>query len=239
MIRFVGSLFMFGLALSVSSSVAFAEEPDIEVNINETISVGDTKNTEKESIKEEIHVSETLITDTSIDSELIDLVDEIDVEVSGSPIKVETQVSPEDKSIENDSLESNENTVDEIESSISEEDPTKETIKDSGRKMKVSSGSSPDIVEEDVISGQAGENVDLGLPDTDIPVSETGEEYGVDVDVDMQQKDEESGSQIVSESEDSDEIGGSCSSTNNQSVDASIILMSMILVPIFFRRLRS
>ncbi|PZC46519.1 MAG: hypothetical protein DK302_000290, partial [Chloroflexi bacterium] len=100
MIRLLLSLFIFALFSLVSNSVVFAEEPDIEININETISVGDTGNTEKEFFKEEIQVTEALMPDTDVIEESIDLVDEVDVEVFGEPIKVETEVS----------LESDENT---------------------------------------------------------------------------------------------------------------------------------
>ena len=231
MIRLLLSLFIFALLSLVSSSVVFAEEPDIEINIYETISVGDTRNTEKELFKEEIQVTEALMPDTDVIKESIDLVDEIDVEVFGEPIKVETEVSLE-------SDENTENTIDNIESITIEEEPDEETTKDSGRKIKVSSGSSSDVIEDTVVVGQEEETVELDeLLDT--RSTETQQKHSVDIDANTQIKDEKLDSKVVPESKDTEEIGGSCSSTQNQTVDASTILMGMILVPIIFRRKRS
>ena len=228
MIRLLLSLFIFALFSLVSNSVVFAEEPDIEININETISVGDTGNTEKEFFKEEIQVTEALMPDTDVIEESIDLVDEVDVEVFGEPIKVETEVS----------LESDENTIDNIESITIEEEPTEEPTEDSGRKIKVSSGSSSDVIENTVVVGQAEETFELDeLLDT--RSTETQQKHSPDIDANTQSKDEKLDSKVVPESKDTEEIGGSCSSTQNQTVDASTILMGMILVPIFFRRKRS
>ena len=92
MIRFLISLIIFGLPLLFVTGVVFAQEPDIEININETISVGDSKNSERDSLKEEIHVNDTFISENDTETELINLVDEMDVEVSGEPIVVETPV---------------------------------------------------------------------------------------------------------------------------------------------------
>ena len=231
MIRLLLSLFIFALFSLVSNSVVFAEEPDIEININETISVGDTGNTEKEFFKEEIQVTEALMPDTDVIEESIDLVDEVDVEVFGEPIKVETEVSLE-------SDENTENTIDNIESITIEEEPTEEPTEDSGRKIKVSSGSSSDVIENTVVVGQAEETFELDeLLDT--RSTETQQKHSPDIDANTQSKDEKLDSKVVPESKDTEEIGGSCSSTQNQTVDASTILMGMILVPIFFRRKRS
>ena len=250
MIRFLISLIIFGLPLLFVTGVVFAQEPDIEININETISVGDSKNSERDSLKEEIHVNDTLISENDTETELINLVDEMDVEVSGEPIVVETPVILEDKSVENNSLESTDlNGLEEtdktnIESSTSQQEPSEETIKDSGRKIKVSSGSSKDSgadsssIDTDAdVEKEVTQNIE---PDelSDVDTAEIGQESIIDVNTNTQSKDKEASSSLVSDSEVNGATSGSCSSTQNQGVDASIIAMSMIWVPIVFRRLR-
>ena len=241
---------MFGFVTLFSAGVAFAQEPDIEINIDETISVGDNKTDETDSFKEEIQVIDSLITDSDVETEIIELVEEVYVEVSGEPVKVETPVKFEDKLLENGSLNSTDSTglqdaeKNEVESSKTEPDSTEETIKDSGRKIKVSSGANTDSGEKSV-SMDTDTGVEKGINQNiesegllDVDTLEIGQEYTIDANTNSQTEDHEASSTVVSDSEVNQVTSGSCSSTGNQSVDASIIVMSMILVPIFFRRLQ-
>ena len=250
MIRFVASLIVFGMPLLFLNGVVFAEEPDIEININETISVGDNRNAEQDSFKEEIRVKETFTSDTDIETELINLVDEMDVEVFGQPIKVKTPVVLEDKSVEKNDLESTDlNGSEEIgktkdESSTGQKELSEETIKDSGRKIKVSSGSSKDSSEDfssiDTDTDDEQKISEYLEPDelSDLNTAEIGQEYSIDSNTNTESKGEETSTPLVSESEVNEGANGSCSSTHNQGFDASIIVMSMLFVPIVFRRLR-
>ena len=73
---------------------------------------------------------------------------------------------------------------------------------------------------------------------SDLNTAEIGQEYSIDSNTNTERKDEETSTPLVSESEVNKGANGSCSSTQNQGVDVSIIVMSMLFVPIVFRRLR-
>ena len=218
----------------LTTDTALGEEPEITITIDEKITVGDTKKSEEETFEDKIYVSDESHSDAPLETESIEINDEISV-------KIYEEV--EEESLTRREIEALKE-AEELKRTTSSSDEEKST-KESGRKIKVSSGSSPDAAEDSSsfetnteVEGEASKNTELDeLPDTNI--TETGQEYSADVDVPIAGKDEESGSQIVSEPSETAEIGFSCSSTQNQGVDASIIAMSMILVPIFFRRKRS
>jgi len=216
----------------LTTDTALGEEPEITITIDEKITVGDTKKSEEETFEDKIYVSDESHSDAPLETESIEINDEISV-------KIYEEV--EEESLTRREIEALKE-AEELKRTTSSSDEEKST-KESGRKIKVSSGSSPDAAEDSSsfetnteVEGEASKNTELDeLPDTNI--TETGQEYSADVPI--AGKDEESGSQIVSEPSETAEIGFSCSSTQNQGVDASIIAMSMILVPIFFRRKRS
>ena len=250
----------------LTTDTALGEEPEITITIDEKITVGDTKKSEEETFEDKIYVSDESHSDAPLETESIEINDEISVKIyeeveeeSLTRREIEALKEAEEESLtrreiealkeaEEESLTRREiealKEAEELKRTTSSSDEEKST-KESGRKIKVSSGSSPDAAEDSSsfetnteVEGEASKNTELDeLPDTNI--TETGQEYSADVDVPIAGKDEESGSQIVSEPSETAEIGFSCSSTQNQGVDASIIAMSMILVPIFFRRKRS
>ena len=218
----------------LTTDTALGEEPDIQITIDEKISVGDSKTSEPEIYEDKIYVTDKSLLDTPLETESIEISDEISVKIY-EKVEEEPLTRREIEALKE---------AEELKKTRSSSDEEKST-KESGRKIKVSSGSSPDAAEDSSsfemnteVEGEAPKNAELDeLSDTNI--TETGQEYSADVDVTIAGKDEESGSQIVSEPREPAEIGFSCSSTQNQGVDASIIAMSMILVPIFFRRKRS
>ena len=221
-----------GFVLTIDT--ALGEEPDITITIDEKITVGDGKTSEPETFEDKIYVTDKSHSDAPLETEVIEITDEISV-------KIYEEV--EEESLTRREIEALKE-AEELKRTTSSSDEEK-SPKESGRKIKVSSGSSPDAAEDSSsfetnteVEGEASKNAELDeLSDTNI--TETGQEHSTDVDVTIAGKDEESGSQIVSEPSETAEIGFSCSSTQNQGVDASIIAMSMILVPIFFRRKRS
>ena len=253
-----------GFVLTIDT--ALGEEPDITITIDEKISVGDSKTLEPEIYEDKIYVTDQSHSDAPLETEVIEITDEISVKIY-EEVEEETLTRREIealKEVEEETLtrreiealkESEEKTRSRREvEALKESEELKRTTsssgeeqstKESGRKIKVSSGSSPDAAVDSSsfemnteVEGEASKNVELDeLSDTNI--TETGQEYSADVDVTIEGKDEESGSQTVSEPSETAEIGFSCSSTQNQGVDASIIIMSMILVPVFFRRKRS
>ena len=237
-----------GFVLTIDT--ALGEEPDITITIDEKISVGDSKTLEPEIYEDKIYVTDQSHSDAPLETEVIEITDEISVKIY-EEVEEETLTRREIEALK----ESEEKTRSRREvEALKESEELKRTTsssgeeqstKESGRKIKVSSGSSPDAAVDSSsfemnteVEGEASKNVELDeLSDTNI--TETGQEYSADVDVTIEGKDEESGSQTVSEPSETAEIGFSCSSTQNQGVDASIIIMSMILVPVFFRRKRS
>ena len=225
----------------LTTDTALGQEPEVEdsraditITIDEKITVGDTKKFEEETFEDKIYVTDKSHSDAPLETEVIEITDEISV-------KIYEEV--EEESLTRREIEALKE-AEELKRTTSSSDEEK-SPKESGRKIKVSSGSSPDAAEDSSSfetntegEGEASKNAELDeLSDTNI--TETGQEHSTDVDVTIAGKDEESGSQIVSEPSETAEIGFSCSSTQNQGVDASIIAMSMILVPIFFRRKRS
>jgi hypothetical protein len=232
----------------LTTDTALGEEPEITITIDEKITVGDTKKSEEETFEDKIYVSDESHSDAPLETESIEINDEISVKIyeeveeeSLTRREIEALKEAEEESLTRREIEALKE-AEELKRTTSSSDEEKST-KESGRKIKVSSGSSPDAAEDSSsfetnteVEGEASKNTELDeLPDTNI--TETGQEYSADVPI--AGKDEESGSQIVSEPSETAEIGFSCSSTQNQGVDASIIAMSMILVPIFFRRKRS
>ena len=218
----------------LTTDIVLGEEPDITITIDEKITVGDGKTSEPETFEDKIYVTDESHSDAPVETESIEINDEISVKVY-EEVEEETLTRREIEALKE---------AEELKRTTSSSDEEK-SPKESGRKIKVSSGSSPDAAEDSSsfemnteVEGEASKNAELDeLSDTNI--TETGQEYSADVDATIAGKDEESGSQIVSEPSETAEIGFSCSSTQNQGVDASIIAMSMILVPIFFRRKRS
>ena len=237
-----------GFVLTIDT--ALGEEPDITITIDEKITVGDGKTSEPETFEDKIYVTDKSLSDAPVETESIEINDEIRVKIY-EEVEEETLTRREIEALkeaEEEPLTRREiealKEAEELKRTTSSSDEEK-SPKESGRKIKVSSGSSPDAAEDSSSfemntegEGEASKNAELDeLSDTNI--TETGQEHSTDVDVTIAGKDEESGSQIVSEPSETAEIGFSCSSTQNQGVDASIIAMSMILVPIFFRRKRS